>query len=213
MSEHEIDEQQMFTAAFWDERYSGSDRVWSGNPNRRLVEQVEGLTPGTALDIGCGEGADAVWLARHGWQVVGVDVSQVALDRAAEHAERNGVGTHCRWQQADLLAGDPLPEADLVSLQFVHLPEPAFATVYAAAAAAVRPGGTLLVGAHHPADAASGLRNERLAHLLFTPERVTDLLDPATWDVPVAATPTRQETRDGVTSTVTDTVVRAVRRA
>lgn len=209
----EIDEQQMFTAAFWDERYGGSDRIWSGNPNRRLVEQVQGLTPGTALDVGCGEGADAVWLARHGWQVVGVDVSQVALDRAAAHAEQNGVGGHCRWQQADLLAGDPLPTADLVSAQFVHLPDPQFDVVYRAMAAAVRPGGALVVGAHHPADAASGLRNERLAHLLFTPERVTALLDPADWDVQVADAPTREETRDGVTSTVTDTVVRAVRRA
>jgi 2-polyprenyl-3-methyl-5-hydroxy-6-metoxy-1,4-benzoquinol methylase len=209
----DLTEQQMFTQAFWDERYAGSDRIWSGNPNRRLVEQVAGLRPTTALDIGCGEGADVVWLARHGWRATGVDVSQVALDRAAGHAEDNGVAQQCSWQRVDLLVGDELPQADLVSAQFLHLPEPQFATAYAAIAAAVRPGGTLLVGAHHPADAASGLRNERLAHLLFGPERITALLDPAEWDVQVADTPTREETRDGVSATVTDTVVRAVRRA
>lgn len=209
----EIDEQQMFTSTFWDERYAESDRIWSGNPNRRLVEHVAGMTPGTALDVGCGEGADVVWLARHGWRATGVDVSQVALDRGALHAEQNGVAQHCAWQQVDLLAGDPLPTADLVSVHFMHLPDPQFATAYAAVAAAVNPGGTLLVAAHHPADAASGLRNERLAHLLFAPDKVTALLDPADWDVVVADAPTREETRDGVTATVTDTVVKAVRRA
>jgi SAM-dependent methyltransferase len=213
MSEHQTDEERMFTRDFWDERYAGSDRIWSGNPNRRLVEHVAGLPVGTALDVGCGEGADAVWLARHGWQVIGVDVSQVALDRAAGHAEQNGVGQQCGWQQVDLMTGDPLPSADLVSVHFLHLPDPQFDRAYAAAAAAVRPGGTLLVGAHHPADIGTGLRNERLAHLLFAPERVTALLDPAAWDVQVADAPTREETRDGVTATVTDTVVRAVRRA
>lgn len=209
----EIDEQQMFTGTFWDERYAESDRIWSGNPNRRLVEHVAGMTPGTALDVGCGEGADVVWLARHGWQATGVDVSRVALERGALHAEQNGVARHCTWRQVDLLAGDPLPTADLVSAHFMHLPDPQFATAYAAVAAAVNPGGTLLVAAHHPADAASGLRNERLAHLLFAPEKVTALLDPADWDVVVADAPTREETRDGVTTTVTDTVVKAVRRA
>ena len=216
MDEGMDEEQRIATREFWDERYAGADRIWSGNPNRRLVEQVEGLRPGTALDVGCGEGADVVWLARHGWQAVGVDVSQVALDRGAEAAERNGVARQCRWIQADL--GDEsdlaaLPQADLVTVHFLHLPEPAFSRVYAAAAAAVCPGGTLLVGAHHPADVGTGLRNDRLAHLLFGPERVTALLDPAEWDIQVADAPTRPETRDGVTHTVTDTVVRAVRRA
>ncbi len=80
----------MFTQEFWDERYAGSNRVWSGKPNQRLVEQVAGLTPGRAVDVGCGEGADVVWLAQQGWLATGVDVSQVALDRAAQHAEEAG---------------------------------------------------------------------------------------------------------------------------
>ena len=212
MSEQPTDD-HLFTREFWDARYAGSDWVWSGRPNPRLVEQVAGLEPATALDVGCGEGADVVWLARQGWTVTGVDVSAVALERAARHAEEAGVTDRCTWQQVDLLAGDPLPQADLVSAQFLHLPDGHFATAYAAVAGAVRPGGTLLVAAHHPADVGTGLRNERLADLLFAPDRVTALLDPREWEVQVAAEATREETREDRTATVTDTVVRAVRRA
>src|SRR5690349_12892816 len=82
----------MFMQEFWDERYAGSDRVWSGKPNQRLVEMVTGITPGSAIDVGCGEGADVVWLAQQGWLTTGVDVSQVAIDRAAKHADEAGVG-------------------------------------------------------------------------------------------------------------------------
>ncbi|MQW75859.1 methyltransferase domain-containing protein [Nocardioides sp. dk4132] len=203
-----------WSAEFWDERYAASHRIWSGQPNARLVEHAAGLAPGTALDVGCGEGADAVWLARRGWQVTGVDVSAVALERAAQHAaEAEGVTERCTWRQVDLLAADEVPAADLVSVHFLHLPEQHFAQVYAVLAAAVRPGGTLLVGAHHPADAAAGLRNPELGRLLFAPEQVTALLDPADWDVRVADAPTRR-VRDaaGREAVATDTVVVAVRR-
>ena len=176
-------EAEHFTQEFWDERYAGTDRVWSGNPNPRLVEHASDLTPGAALDVGCGEGADVVWLAGRGWQVTGVDVSQVALDRAAQHAEERGVAERTSFAQVDLVAGDALPgDFDLVSAQFMHLPTSVFERVYVAIARAVRPGGALLVVGHHPADAATGLRNERLSHLLFTPEQVTAVLDDAEWD-------------------------------
>src|SRR3954471_21898208 len=79
------------TAAEWDERYTGSPQIWSGNPNGALVAEVAALAPGRALDVGCGEGADAVWLATRGWRVTALDVSEVALDRAAQHARAAGV--------------------------------------------------------------------------------------------------------------------------
>lgn len=210
MSEHD----HMFTREFWDERYAASHRVWSGRPNARLVEHAADLTPGTALDVGCGEGADAVWLAQRGWEVTGLDLSQVALDKARRHAEDAGVADRTTWVQADLRAGDPLPGPfDLVSAFYLHVPAADFARVYAALADAVAPGGALLAVGHHPDDAASGLRNPELARLLFSPENVTAVLDPAVWDVRVADAPTREATdHDGNPVTVTDTVVLAVRR-
>src|SRR3982751_5268714 len=85
----------------WDARYAEADQVWSGNPNGALVTEVSGLPPGRALDVGCGEGADAVWLAGHGWDVTALDVSQVALDRAALHARQAGV--RVRWVRSGLV--------------------------------------------------------------------------------------------------------------
>ena len=207
------DLRDMFTREFWDERYSTSHRIWSGQPNQRLVEQVEALAPGTALDVGCGEGADAVWLAGRGWTVTGVDVSGVALERAEEHADEAGVGERTTWLRADVFAGDPLPGGfDLVSAAFVHVPPEDFAAVYGALAAAVGPGGSLFVLAHHPDDVHTGLRNSELSHLLFAPDAVTALLDPQEWEVVAAETPTRRVTHDDREIDVTDTVVRAVRR-
>ncbi|HWU20834.1 MAG TPA: class I SAM-dependent methyltransferase, partial [Nocardioides sp.] len=147
------------TAQVWDERYAGSDRVWSGNPNVRPVEQATGLTPGRALDVACGEGGDAIWLAEQGWDVTAVDVSPVALGKVREHAAARGVPiTTAIW---DAL-GDAVPGAvgafDLVTVSFLHVPAEDFAAIYRRIAAAVVPGGRLLVTAHHPHDVESGVR-------------------------------------------------------
>src|SRR5690606_3611314 len=109
--------------AEWDARYAETDGPrWSGRPNGRLVAEVAGLPAGRALDVGCGEGADAVWLAQRGWQVTAVDVSQVALERAREAGERAGVTVE--WVHADALAAPPPPRSfDLVSLQYPALPK------------------------------------------------------------------------------------------
>ena len=202
----------MFTQQFWDERYAASDRIWSGRPNPRLVEHATELMPGIAVDVGCGEGADAVWLAERGWRVTGVDVSVVALERAKQHAGEAGLADRTSWLQADLVAGDALPAgADLVSAQYLHVPGDVFAAVYAGIAAAVRPGGALLVVGHHPADRDTGLRNPRLSHLLFAPEQVTDLLDTG-WRIDIADAPTREVAGEaGEPVVVTDTVVLATR--
>jgi SAM-dependent methyltransferase len=211
---HGHSEAAMFTREFWDERYAGSTRVWSGKPNQRLVEQVTGLPPGRAVDVGCGEGADAVWLAQQGWEVTGVDVSQVALDRAAGHAADEGVAARTSWSRVDVVGGGSLPGGmDLVAAHYLHPPLNLFATTFATLLEAVGTGGTLLVVGHHPADAGTGLRNPALAHLLFGPEQLVALLAPESWDVVVADAPTREVTNaDGVQISVTDTVVRAIRR-
>src|SRR4051794_25845689 len=102
----------------WDDRYAESHRIWSGNPNVALVAEIAGLPPGRALDLGCGEGADAVWLARQGWQVTAADISPVALVRAAEHAADAGVTVD--FQHHDLSQTFPDGTYDLVSAQFLH---------------------------------------------------------------------------------------------
>ncbi|MDX3683197.1 MULTISPECIES: class I SAM-dependent methyltransferase [unclassified Streptomyces] len=136
-------------AEMWDDRYRESDRIWSGNPNVVLVSEVEDLKPGRALDLGCGEGADAVWLARTGWQVTATDISRVALERAAVHAAEAGVADRVDWQWHDLGVSFPEGEYDLVSAQFLHsmgdLPRE---EILRRAAGAVAPGGVLLVVGH-----------------------------------------------------------------
>lgn len=134
---------------FWDARYAERDRIWSGGPNTVLVREVTGLTPGTALDLGCGEGADAIWLARQGWRVTAADISGVALERAARHAAAAGVADRIDFQRHDLAASFPEGAFDLVSAQFLHSPTAMPRDrVLRAAAAAVAPGGVLLIVGH-----------------------------------------------------------------
>src|SRR4051794_39527930 len=206
-----MDESQVFTQEFWDERYAAHERVWSGRPNLRMVELAADLSPGTALDVGCGEGADAMWLAERGWRVTGADVSVLALERAERHAAGAGLADRTSWLHVDLVAEDPLPgAADLVTAMFVHVPEAVFDRVYGAIAGAVRPGGRLLVAGHHPDERHTDLRNPHLNHLLFPPERVADLLTRG-WRVEVAEGRTREQGKDGVPVLATDTVVLARR--
>ena len=137
-------------AAEWDERYTAAERVWSGEPNGALVAEVADHEPGRALDVGCGEGADAVWLARRGWQVTGLDVSGVAIGRAEHHARDAGV--HVTWVHAGLVeAGLPAGGFDLVSAQYAALRKTPHATVERTLTDLVAPGGTLLV-VHHDLD-------------------------------------------------------------
>ena len=95
--DHTFDPAALLTQEFWDARYGSADQIWSGNPNLRLVEQVADLAPGTALDLGCGEGADAIWLAAHGWQVTGIDVSTVASDPASTLRRAAGCARSSLW--------------------------------------------------------------------------------------------------------------------
>jgi SAM-dependent methyltransferase len=133
--------------AEWDRRYADREQLWSGQPNGALVAEVAGLTPGRVLDVGCGEGADAVWLARGGWEVTALDVSGLALERAAGHARDAGVTVH--WVHAGLAeAGLPPASFDLVSAQYPALLRTPGAAAEHALLAAVAPGGVLLL-VHH----------------------------------------------------------------
>ena len=133
----------------WEDRYAQRERIWSGRVNVRLAEIAAGLAPGRALDLGCGEGADTMWLAEHGWTVVGVDISETALARAAADAAARGVADRVTFEQVNLSAAFPDGEFDLVSAQFlhsmVHLDRD---RIFACAARALAPGGSLLIVDH-----------------------------------------------------------------
>jgi SAM-dependent methyltransferase len=196
-----------FSAAFWDQRYSGTGQVWSGEPNPALVEEVSSLPPGTALEAGCGEGADAIWLAGQGWQVTAVDFSTQALDRAAEHTPAHLAG-RVTWQQADIRDWQPdeRPLHDLVTASFSHFPQPVRRPVFAALAARVAPDGHLVIVGHHPSDLDTAMPRPPEPGLYYT---AADL--PAReWTVLTrAARPRAATTPDGTPVTIHDTVLTA----
>lgn len=203
-TEHETDQ------ATWNERYSGSTRVWSGQANVALMREVEHLNPGRALDLGCGEGADAVWLAKRGWKVTAVDVSDVALARAAEHAQEAGVAEAIEWQQRDLVADFPPGEFDLVSVQFLYpVDAAARETVLRSASRAVAPGGILLIEGHSGSPAWH--RHEDADTRFLKPEEVMALLrlEAGEWDVLMCEEHERvQNDPDGNPTTRTDSTLK-----
>jgi SAM-dependent methyltransferase len=206
----------MFTQAFWDDRYSGRTRVWSGRPNPYLLTEAGDLTPGHAIDVGCGEGADAVWLAQRGWEVTGADVSPVGLERAARNAETVGADVAARisWRQVDLFADEwaPLGSYDLVTSQYLHLPPDVREQSMQRLGDAVVPGGDLLVAAHHPSDLQiPGLR-PNMPELFCTAEELAAFLDPQLWEIVTAAAPQRSVNGpEGTPVTIRDTVLHARR--
>ena len=214
MTDHAHVSGGVFGAEFWDERYRSAQRIWSGNPNPQLVAEVAGRPPGRALDAGCGEGADAIWLARAGWTVVAADISGVALERAAQHARDTDPAAAARieWRQADLLVQPPEPGSyDLVSAQFIQLPPDQRTRLFTGLAAAVTCGGTLLVVGHHPSDLATGVPRPPMPELFYSPDEVAGLLDDS-WVVTVSeARPRPGTTPDGAEVTVHDTVLAATR--
>jgi SAM-dependent methyltransferase len=201
-------------AQHWDERYRSQDRLFSGNPNGVLVTEAVGLTPGRALDVGCGEGGDALWLAGRGWQVTAVDISQVALERGAAAATAAGADVAGRviWTQADLSTTPPPGAFDLVSMQYFPLPAEPDHTALRGLLDAVAPGGTLLIGSHDLADQAT----YRDRHpdfdpaAYYQPADVARLLDDG-WAVQVNETRPRTTAPPEGTHHVHDTVLRARR--
>ena len=157
--------------AVWDERHAARDPIESLGPDPTLVEEIGSLRPGRALDLGAGDGRNATWLASQGWHVTAVDFSQVALDRGRTLATARGV--RVEWQCADLLEWTPAASRfDLVTLFFIHLPPDERRDVYARAAAAVAPGGTLLIVGHDRTNLADGVGGPQDPTVLFTPGEV-----------------------------------------
>lgn len=188
------DIETLFSPTYWDGRYGGVERHFSGRPNQRLVEAVSDLAPGRALDLGAGEGGDAGWLAEQGWEVVALDVSQVALDRAAGLIGSDRI----TWRQADLRTWAPEPDLgtfDLVTMCYLHLPLPHQQRLLGLLGAVVRPGGTLLHVGHHHEDIAVGRWD--MAELMRPAADIAADLDPEAWAVVGADDPTRMEPRGG----------------
>ena len=195
-------------SAEWDERYGAADQVWSGEPNAALVAETAGLEPGRALDVGCGEGADAVWLARRGWEVTGLDVSRVALDRAQRLARDAGV--QVGWVQAALVeAALPAGVFDLVSAQYPALRKTPGAVAERTLLDLVAPGGTLLV-VHHAIDPEHHHEDDFDPTLYVLPADVRALLGEG-WTVEVDERRPRAVSRGAGAHHVQDVVLRAQR--
>jgi SAM-dependent methyltransferase len=156
----------------WNRRYAAADRIHAtAVPNRFLVAEVADLAPGTALDLACGAGRNAVWLAQRGWRVTAVDFSDAALGMARDLAARCGVSVE--WIEADVVTWTPPPRShDLVCVLYLQLPAPDRRQVLRHAAGAVRPAGTLLVVGHDLLNLTEGWGGPSQPEVLFTPDDI-----------------------------------------
>jgi SAM-dependent methyltransferase len=194
----------------WDEMYRSRDQVFSGAPNPVLVAEVAGLQPGQALDVGCGEGADAIWLARRGWRVTAADISPTALHRAA--ASATDIADRVAWERADL-TGTPPPAAafDLVSAHYYPLPRQPDHAAVRGLLDAVAPGGTLLFVTHDLADLAPRPEQGFDPVDYYQPGDIVRLLDQH-WTVLVNEIRPRAASAPAGTQHTHDAVLRAQRR-
>lgn len=197
--------------SFWDAHYTRHPDVWSGAPNTVLVDETRDQAPGAALDLGCGEGADAIWLAQRGWHVTAVDVSPVALERAAQHSRAADLVDRITFAHHDLDQTFPDGSFDLVSAHYLHSPELLLhRRMLERAIGAVAPGGTLLLVGHASLAPWSWDQHARLP----TAREVLEGLELASqsWVVDVCEDRPRDATGpNGERATVLDSIVR-VRR-
>jgi chemotaxis protein methyltransferase CheR len=194
---------------FWEQFYGGDEAIWSGQVNVQLAEATADLAPGRALDLGCGEGADAVWLAEDGWQVLAVDISANALNRARDAAAQRDVLSRIRFECHDLSTSFPDGRFDLVSAQFLHSPAPLDRqTVLRRAADAVAVGGMLLIVDHGAAPPGAG-EHARDHHFAGVAEVLASLnLDGENWERIRAEQSRRAGVgRDGQPATWIDNVI------
>lgn len=206
----------------WDERYADSDLVWGAEPNRWVVQEFSTLPPGRALDLAAGEGRNAIWFAAEGWSVTAVDFSQVALDRgarlAAQHAERIGRDLDITWWHADLVSIEvPTSAFDAVLVAYLQLPDFDRTPILRAAAAALAPGGTMLVVAHDRTNLAEGWGGPKDESVLYScadvEEDLQDHIRSGSLTVERSARVAREvQTPEGETVVAWDALVRLVRR-
>jgi 2-polyprenyl-3-methyl-5-hydroxy-6-metoxy-1,4-benzoquinol methylase len=160
----------------WNERYEAADLVWTAGPNQTFADEVGGLEPGTALDLAAGEGRNAIWLAKQGWAATAVDFSDVALDKARQLAEASQV--EIETIVADVTTHVPPDGAyDLVAVIYLHLPDAERRLVHQRAAAAVAPGGTMIVLGHDTTNLTDGHGGPQDASVLYTPDDVVSDLE------------------------------------
>jgi SAM-dependent methyltransferase len=209
-------------AAGWDQRYDTAEFVWATEPNRFLPPEVEGLTPGRALDVACGEGRNAVWLATQGWDASGIDFSAVGLAKAAQLAEHAGVT--CSWMVADVAQPRPAdapagPQFDLVVLFYAQMGAEGRRNMLASSAQALAPGGTLLWVAHDLTNLTDGVGGPQSTDVLSGPD---DVVADLTAAVPELVVERAEVVRrpvpapggpDGATVDALDTLVRVHRPA
>ena len=194
----------------WDQRYAATELVWTAEPNRFVVEELAGETPGRALDLATGEGRNAIWLAEQGWQVTAVDFSPVGLAKAAKLAAARGVSVN--WENADLRQYHPAPGGyDLVLLAYLHLPPGEFGAVLTMAAAALAPGGTLLVVGHDVANLSEGYGGPQDPQILHRADDIVAALPGLT--IRRSGQARRLVRTAGGDRAAIDTVVRACRPA
>jgi thioredoxin reductase len=204
--------------ADWDHRYGG-EQLWSGSPNGTLVNEISGMTPGRALDVGAGEGGDALWLARQGWQVTASDISQPALDRIDAEATRHGLHVGRLHMDANALNAFGTAAFDLVSAQYASIPRTPDCRGVRNLLNAVAPGGTLLI-VSHDLDAMRAPVSAPAHTMPFDPDaylRTDDfaaaLTDSSTWDIEVNEKRPRPAGAASASHHIEDVVLRARRRA
>ena len=189
----------------WDQRYGASELVWPADPNVFLVAEAADLPPGRALDVACGEGRNAIWLARRGWEVVGADYSPAALRKAAAVAASAGV--QVTYVEADATLRSPEGPFDLVAFCYLQLPADLMARALDLAVAQLAEGGTLVVIGHDRRNLADGVGGPSRPEVLLDPEAVAAMVP--TLEVEVATTVERHV--EGEERRALDTLVRARR--
>ena len=195
----------------WNARYAEAELLWGVAPNRFVEREVADLVPGRALDLACGEGRNAIWLATRGWDVTAADFADVAIDKGRKLAAVEGVDVD--WRVEDVRTWAPPAGAfDLVLLAYLQLPYDERSRVFRHAAAAVAPGGTFLLVAHDARNIADGYGGPQSPEVLCRADEVVTWLDEL--DVMHAGEVLRRVARDdGSTVHAIDTLVRARRRS